>query len=69
MWLECCSVSNVCDRQEVGAYELGTINERGDWFVDFCKQYDIVIENTYQNINCRKRYTWKISGGIRIRRY
>lgn len=44
------------DGQEVGAYGLGTRNESGNRFVDYCKQYDMVIVNTYQNIHCRKRY-------------
>jgi exonuclease III len=45
------------DRQVVGADGLGTRNEKGERLVDFYKQYDLVITNTYQNIHRRKRYT------------
>ncbi|VVC25399.1 Endonuclease/exonuclease/phosphatase [Cinara cedri] len=51
--------------QEVDAFELGTRNERGDRLVDFCKQHDMTIHNTFQNIHCRKRYTWKMPGDIK----
>ncbi|KAL4141626.1 hypothetical protein QTP88_004234 [Uroleucon formosanum] len=47
-----------------GAFGLGTINERGDRLVDFCKQHDMTITNTFQNIHRRKRYTWKMPGDI-----
>lgn len=52
------------DGQVVGAFGLGTRNERGDRLVDFCKQYDLVVTNTYQNIHRKKMYTWKMPGDI-----
>ncbi|VVC38014.1 Endonuclease/exonuclease/phosphatase [Cinara cedri] len=58
-------VGESADGQEIGTYGLGTRNVRGDRLVDFSKQYDMVIANTYQNIHHRKRYTWKIPGDIR----
>ncbi|KAL4149828.1 hypothetical protein QTP88_003684 [Uroleucon formosanum] len=57
-------VGEGADGQVVGAYGLGTRNERGDRLIDYCKQYDLVITNTYQNIHRRKRYTWKMPGDI-----
>lgn len=48
-----------------GAFGLGTRNERGDRFVDFCKQHDMIITNTFQNIYRRKRHTWKMPGDTR----
>lgn len=40
-------VGEGADGQVVGAFGLGTRNERRDRLVDFCKQYDMVVTNTY----------------------
>jgi hypothetical protein len=47
-------VGEGAEDQEVGAFGLGTRNERGHRFVDFCRQHDIIIANTFQNIHRRK---------------
>lgn len=57
-------VGEGAEGQEVGAFGLGTRNERGDRLVDFFKQHDMTITNTFQNIHRRKRYTWKMPGNI-----
>jgi hypothetical protein len=36
--------------QEVGEFGLRTRNERGDHLGDFCRQNDMIIANTFQNI-------------------
>jgi hypothetical protein len=51
--------------QEVKAFGLGTRNKRGDHLVYFCRQHDMIIANTFQNIHRRKRYTWKMPRDIR----
>lgn len=62
------------DRQEVSGYGLGTKNERRrDRLVDVCKEYyNVIVQlhvmaiaNIYQNIHCKKRYTWEIPEDIR----
>ncbi|VVC26960.1 Endonuclease/exonuclease/phosphatase [Cinara cedri] len=40
-------VGEGAEGQEVGAFGLGTRNERGDRLVDFCKQHDMTITNTF----------------------
>jgi exonuclease III len=47
----------IVEGQEAGAFELETRNERGGRLVDFCRQHDMIIANTFQNIHCRQRYT------------
>lgn len=53
------------DGQEVGAFGLGTRNKKGDLLVHFCKQHNMTIANTFQNIHRRKRYIWKMPGDVR----
>jgi hypothetical protein len=50
--------------QTVGHYGLGVRYDREELLVNFCKQYDKSIANTFQNTHRRRRYTWKISGDI-----
>jgi len=59
-------VGEVADGHKVGAYGLGTRNKRGYHLVDFCKEHDINITNTFQIIHRRRRYTWNMPGDIRI---
>lgn len=39
------------DGQLVSHYELGVRNDRGEQLVDFCKQCDMLIFNTFHNIH------------------
>jgi len=48
------------DGQAVGHYGLGVRNDREERLVDFCKQYNMSITNTFQNIHRKRRYTWKM---------
>lgn len=43
----------------VGKYGLGTRNERGDKFVEFCTEHNLGIMNTFFNLPKRRLYTWK----------
>jgi len=54
------------DGQADGHYGLGVKNDRGERLVDFCKQYDMSIANTFQNLHRRRRYTRKMPGDIAI---
>ena len=50
----------------VGPWGLGTENERGERLVEWCRENDLMISNTWYQNHRRRRYTWK-SPGDRIR--
>ena len=50
----------------VGPFGLGEINERGERLVDWCKDNDLVICNTWFPNHPRRRWTW-MSPGDRTR--
>ena len=41
---------------------LGRKNERGKMLIDFCKQHDLVVMNTWFKKRKTKLYTWKSPG-------
>lgn len=49
-----------CGKREevVGDFGLGTSNERGDRFVQFCQEQDLIIMNTFFKLHPRRLYTW-----------
>ena len=49
-------------REVVGRYGLGSRNERGDMWVDWCITHDQVIMNTWFQHHKRHLYTWKSPG-------
>lgn len=55
-------VGEGAEGQEVGAFGLGTRNERGDRLVDFCKQHDMTITNTFQIFTAEKDILGKCQG-------
>ena len=46
----------------VGPFGLGRKNERGKMLIDFCKQHDLVVMNTWCMKRKTKLYTWKSPG-------
>ena len=53
-------------REVVGRYGLGSRNEHGDMWVDWCMTHDQVIMNTWFQHHKRYLYTWKSPGdGVR----
>ena len=53
-------------REVVGRYGVGSRNERGDMWVDWCMTHDLVIMNTWFEHHKRHLYTWKSPGdGVR----
>ena len=50
----------------VGPWGLGTGNERGERLVDWCRQNEFMVTNTWYKNHPRRRYTW-ISPGDRTR--
>lgn len=52
------------DGKEVGKWELGTRNERGDHLVEFCWQDELIITNIFFKNHKRRRYTYEIPGDI-----
>lgn len=52
-------VGNGRDGGVVGEYGLGSRNERGDRFVQFCRGNDLVIMNTFFKLPKRRLYTWR----------
>lgn len=43
----------------VGDFGLGVRNERGDRFVEFCRDNNLCIMNTFYKLPKRRLYTWK----------
>ena len=43
----------------VGVPGLGKRNERGKMLINFCKQHDLVVMNTWSKKRKTKLYTWK----------
>ena len=48
----------------VGAFGLGTRNERGDRLLEFCMEKDLIIANTLFQQPARRLYTWKSPGDV-----
>ena len=46
----------------VGDFGLGSRNERGDKWVEWCESWEQVITNTWFNHHARHLYTWKSPG-------
>lgn len=42
-----------------GPYGLGSRNERGSRFIEFCQENHLVVTNTCFKLPCRRLYTWK----------
>ncbi|XP_042868920.1 craniofacial development protein 2-like [Penaeus japonicus] len=42
----------------VGPHGLGERNDRGDKLVDWCRDKDMIITNTWFQVDPRRRYTW-----------
>ena len=47
------------DGEVVGEFGLGTRNERGEKLVQFCKDNELIIKNTWYQLPARRIYTWK----------
>ena len=60
-----CIIGEGQDEKEVGAFGLGTRNERGERLVEFCRQRKLVATNTCFEHEKRRRYTWKLPGDTR----
>ena len=48
------------EREEniVGPYGLGERNENGDLIVDFCREFGLVVTNTWNEQRVEERHTW-----------
>ena len=57
-----CIIGEGQDEKEVGAFGLGTGNERGEILVEFCRQRKLVVTNSCFENEKRRRYTWKLPG-------
>ncbi|XP_008485907.1 uncharacterized protein LOC103522587 [Diaphorina citri] len=42
----------------VGPYGIGIINERGEEFINFCRENDLIITNTWFEQKMSSRHTW-----------
>ena len=51
------------DLDVCGRYGLGTLNERGERLINFCRDHDLFITNTAFKHYERRRYTWQSPGG------
>ena len=45
----------------VGPFGLGTVNERGEKFVEFCQEKELVIANTWFKQHPRRLWTWAMT--------
>lgn len=48
----------------VGQHGLGNKNEHGERFIEFCKENQLIICNTFFQHHKRRLYTWKSPGDI-----
>ena len=46
----------------VGPFGLGDTNERGEALIEWAKQNDFIIGNTWFNVPKRRRWTWRSPG-------
>ena len=54
-----CNIGEGQDEIEVGAFGLGTRNERGERLIEFCWQRKLVATSTCFEYENRRRYAWK----------
>ena len=47
----------------VGQFGLGRRNARGERLIEFCRQNQLVVANTWFQHHARRRYTWTMPGG------
>ena len=52
------------DGEIVGAFGLGTRNERGDRLMELCKKFNLSISNTHFQHNPRHLYVWRSPGNV-----
>jgi len=50
------------EEKYVGGYGLGQRNSRGNRLIEFCKQQQLMVTNTWFKHEKRQRYTWKKPG-------
>ena len=50
------------EEKTVGPHGLGIRNERGERLVNFCKEHNLIVTNTYYQHGNRRLYTWKSPG-------
>ena len=60
-----CIIGEGQDGKEVGAFGLGTRNERGERCLEFCRKRKLVVTNTCFEHEKRRRYTCKQPGNTR----
>ena len=51
-------------REVVGCISLGSRNERGDMWVDWCVTHEHMIMNTWFQHHNMHLYTWKVQGMV-----
>ena len=59
-------VGSLRSEEIVGPWGLGDKNERGERLIDWCRENDFFVSNTWHEQHPRRRYTW-ISPGDRTR--